>query len=130
MTDIKGLIIMAGIKRNPIRSFARKLVLKTIGDKEIINKNEIVEITGLSPLTINSILREFRNQKLINCHIGGLYSLSGEGQEWYFQLLNNKKFKKKEYKHRIEKEQQEELEKVKRTIFIDEDEKEQKIERE
>lgn len=116
---------MTGIKRNPIRSFARKLVLKTIGDKEIINKNEIVEVTKLSPLTINSILREFRNQKLINCHIGGLYSLSGEGQEWYFQLLNNKKFRKKEYEHRIEKEQQNESEeKIKRTIIIDEDEKE------
>ncbi len=70
---------------------------------EIINKLEIVKLTDLSPLTINSILREFRNYKIITCHAGGLYALSGEGREVYIQMLNDKRYKKKEYERRMKK---------------------------
>ncbi|NHJ38971.1 MAG: hypothetical protein FK731_02985 [Asgard group archaeon] len=90
-------------KRDPLRSQARRDVLKAIGDNEIINKYEIVEITKLSPLTINSILREFRNYKIVTCHSGGMYALSGEGKEVYFQLLSDKNYLKKEYERRIQK---------------------------
>ncbi|MEA2070563.1 MAG: hypothetical protein U9O98_04660 [Asgard group archaeon] len=81
---------MREYKGNPLRSQARRDILKAIGDNEIVNKNQIVEITDLSPLTIDSILREFRNYKLVFCHIGGMYTLSGEGEQYYLQLRKNK----------------------------------------
>ncbi len=94
---------MTEYKRDPLRSQARRDVLKAIGDNEIINKLEIVRLTDLSPLTINSILREFRNYKIVTCHAGGMYALSGEGREVYIQMLNDKKYQKKEYERRLEK---------------------------
>ncbi|HUT79587.1 MAG TPA: hypothetical protein VMZ29_00170 [Candidatus Bathyarchaeia archaeon] len=112
---------MTDYKKDPIRSQARRDVLKAIGDKEIINKFEIVEETALSPLTINSILREFRNYKIITCHAGGMYALSGEGREFYFQILNDKKYRKKDYDRRVA-ELSEEENRVIHTIYIDEEE--------
>ena len=94
---------MTEYKRDPLRSQARRDILKAIGDNEIINKLEIVELTDLSPLTINSILREFRNYKIVTCHAGGLYALSGEGREVYIQMLNDKRYQKKEYERRVKK---------------------------
>ncbi|MBN1328820.1 MAG: hypothetical protein JXA54_05045 [Candidatus Heimdallarchaeota archaeon] len=112
---------MTDYKKDPIRSQARRDVLKAIGDKDIINKFEIVEETDLSPLTINSILREFRNYKIITCHAGGMYALSGEGREFYTQLLNDKKYRKRDYDRRLT-EVSEEDERIIHTIYIDEDE--------
>ncbi|NHJ46949.1 MAG: hypothetical protein FK733_04095 [Asgard group archaeon] len=117
---------MTNYKRDPLRSQARRDVLKAIGDNDILNKYEIVKITNLSPLTINSILREFRNYKIITCHSGGMYALSGEGKEVYFQLLNNKSYLKKAYDRRVKQmyESEEKEERVIHTIYIDEDEDE------
>jgi len=113
---------MTEYKRDPLRSQARRDVLKAIGDNEIINKLEIVRLTDLSPLTINSILREFRNYKIVTCHAGGLYALSGEGREVYIQMLNDKKYQKKEYERRIKKSWKTENEvRNIRTIVIDDD---------
>ena len=119
---------MTNYKRDPLRSQARRDVLKAIGDNEILNKYEIVKITNLSPLTINSILREFRNYKIITCHSGGLYALSGEGKEVYYQLLNNKAYLKKAYERRVQQmyDTDEEEERVIHTIYIDEEEDEEK----
>lgn len=94
---------MTDYKRDPLRSQARRDILKAIGDNEIINKLEIVKLTDLSPLTINSILREFRNYKIVTCHAGGLYALSGEGTEVYIQMLNDKRYQKREYERRMKK---------------------------
>ncbi|MBK5113994.1 MAG: hypothetical protein KGD59_09840 [Candidatus Heimdallarchaeota archaeon] len=94
---------MTDYKRDPLRSQARRDVLKAIGDSDIINKLEIVKLTDLSPLTINSILREFRNYKIVTCHAGGLYALSGEGREVYIQMINDKRFRKNEYERRMKK---------------------------
>jgi transcription initiation factor IIE alpha subunit len=99
---------MASFKRNPIRSFARKQIIKAIGDQELVNKKEIAKITHLSPLTVSSILREFRNYKLVICHIGGLYSLSGDGEHYYLKLKDDTKFKSKLYDHRLEIEEEKE----------------------
>jgi hypothetical protein len=117
---------MSNYKRDPLRSQARRDVLKAIGDNEILNKYEIVKITNLSPLTINTILREFRNYKIVTCHSGGLYALSGEGKEVYYQLLNDKRYLKKAYERRIQQmhEKEEEEPRVVHTIYIDEDEEE------
>jgi len=114
---------MTEYKRDPLRSQARRDILKAIGDNEIINKHEIVKLTDLSPLTINSILREFRNYKIITCHAGGLYALSGEGREVYIQMLNDKRYKKKEYERRMKKtwSKENEVRKI-HTLVIDEDE--------
>ncbi|MHA1213432.1 MAG: hypothetical protein ACTSSH_13360 [Candidatus Heimdallarchaeota archaeon] len=112
---------MTDYKKDPLRSQARRDVIKVIGDKEIVNKFEIVKITNLSPLTINSILREFRNYKIITCHAGGLYALSGDGQEVYLQLLTDKTYRKKEYNQRIKSIPDNE-EPIVHTIYIDEDE--------
>jgi hypothetical protein len=94
---------MTDYKRDPLRSQARRDILKAIGDSDIINKLEIVKLTDLSPLTINSILREFRNYKIVTCHAGGLYALSGEGREVYIQMINDKRFRKNEYERRMKK---------------------------
>ncbi len=113
---------MTDYKRDPIRSQARRDVLRAIGDNDIINKFEIVELTDLSPLTINSILREFRNYKIITCHAGVMYSLSGEGREVYIQLLRDKKYRKKEYERRMKSMwQEEENTENTRLIIIDDD---------
>jgi predicted methyltransferase len=117
---------MTTYKRDPLRSQARRDVLKAIGDNEIINKYEIVELTNLSPLTINSILREFRNYKIVKCHSGGMYALSGEGKEVYFQLLSDKRYLKKEYDRRIERlyKKDNENKNIVHTIYIDEEKEE------
>jgi hypothetical protein len=114
---------MTTYKRDPLRSQARRDVLKAIGDNEIINKYEIVELTNLSPLTINSILREFRNYKIVTCHSGGMYALSGEGKEVYFQLLSDKRYLKKEYDRRIKRlyEKDNENKNIVHTIYLDEE---------
>ena len=112
---------MTEYKKDPLRSQARRDVLKAIGDTEIINKYEIVDLTELSPLTINSILREFRNHKIVTCHAGGMYALSGEGREVYVQLLNDKKYQRKAYERRAKKTTNPE-ERIIHTIYIDQDE--------
>ncbi|NHK29781.1 MAG: hypothetical protein FK730_00420 [Asgard group archaeon] len=112
---------MTTYKRDPLRSQARRDVLKAIGDNEIINKFEIVDITSLSPLTINSILREFRNYKIVTCHSGGMYALSGEGKEVYYQLLSDKRYIKKEYDRRMKKQYEKDNERVVHTIYLDEE---------
>ena len=114
---------MTEYKRDPLRSQARRDVLKAIGDNEIINKLEIVKLTELSPLTINSILREFRNYKIVTCHAGGLYALSGEGREVYIQMLSDKRYRKKEYERRMKKmwSKENEVRNI-RTIVLDDDE--------
>lgn len=99
---------MTDYKKDPLRSQARRDVLRAIGDNDIINKFEIVKLTDLSPLTINSILREFRNYKIVTCHAGGMYALSGEGREVYIQLLSDKKYRKKEYERSLKSMWQEE----------------------
>ncbi|MHA1743972.1 MAG: hypothetical protein ACTSXO_06965 [Candidatus Heimdallarchaeota archaeon] len=114
---------MREYKKDPLRSQARRDILKVIGDHDLVNKYEIVERTSLSPLTINNILREFRHYQIITCHAGGMYALSGEGREIYLQMLNDKKYQKKEYNRRMKaKKTDEPEERVIRTIFIDEEE--------
>jgi predicted methyltransferase len=115
---------MTEYKKDPLRSRARRDVLRAIGENEIINKLEIVQLTDLSPLTINSILREFRNYKIVTCHAGGLYALSGEGREIYVQLLNDNKYKKQDYNNRFSSRDNEEEERVIHTIYIDEESEE------
>jgi hypothetical protein len=113
---------MREYKGNPVRSQARKDVLCAIGDYEIVNKNQIVKITQLSPLTINNILREFRNHKMVTCHAGGMYALSGEGKRYYYEIIEDKSYRKKDYEKRLkELGYDEESEKIKRTIIIDEE---------
>jgi len=113
---------MSEYKKDPLRSQARRDVIRALGDKEISNKPELVEITNLSPLTINAIIREFRNYKIITCHAGGMYALSGEGREVYLQLLSDRKYRKKEYdrKHRDTWSESKVVER--RTVYIDEEE--------
>ena len=115
---------MSEYKKDPLRSQARRDVIRALGDKEISNKPELVEITNLSPLTINAIIREFRNYKIITCHAGGMYALSGEGREVYLQLLSDRKYRKKEYdrKHRDTWSESKVVER--RTIYIEEEEEE------
>jgi len=109
-------------KRDPLRSQARRDILKALGEHEILNKPQIVEITDLSPLTINSILREFRNYKIVTCHAGGLYALSGEGRDVYHQLLNDKRFQRKLYEKRLSENSPNEEPRVIHTIIIDDSE--------
>jgi len=114
---------MREYKKDPLRSQARRDVLKAIGDHDIINKYEIVQLTSLSPMTISNILREFRNYQIITCHAGGMYALSGEGREIYLQMLNDKKYRKKEYSRKLKASRKgEPEERVIRTIYINEDE--------
>lgn len=116
---------MTEYKKDPLRSQARRDVIKAIGDNDIINKYEIVSITELSPLTINSILREFRNYKIVTCHAGGMYALSGEGREVYSQLLTDRKYQRRIYERKA-KEYAAEEERVIHTIYIDEEDKSEK----
>ena len=120
---------MTEYKRDPLRSQARRDVLRAIGDNDIINKLEIVRLTDLSPLTINSILREFRNYKIVTCHAGGLYALSGKGREVYIQMLNDKRYQKKDYERRMKKtwSQENEVRNI-RTIVIDDEDSSEKSE--
>jgi len=106
------------------------IIIRALGDKEISNKPELVVITKLSPLTINAILREFRNYKIITCHAGGMYALSGEGREVYLQLLSDKKYRKKEYDRKIRNTWSESEVVIRRTIYIDEEEDEEEKEEE
>lgn len=111
---------MREYKKDPLRSRARRDIIRALGEKEIINKIEIVSLTDLSPLTVNSILREFRNYKIITCHAGGLYALSGEGREFYIQLMNDKKYRKMAYNERM-KEVWDKQERERKSIYINED---------
>ena len=108
-------------KKDQLRSQARRDVIRVLGDKEISNKPELVELTKLSPLTINAIIREFRNYKIITCHAGGMYALSGEGREIYLQLLSDKKYRKKEYDRKYRDTWSESEVVERRTIIIDEE---------
>ncbi|MHA1155338.1 MAG: hypothetical protein ACTSQK_04445 [Candidatus Heimdallarchaeota archaeon] len=121
---------MTEYKKDPLRSQARRDIIRALGDKEISNKPELVVITKLSPLTINAILREFRNYKIITCHAGGMYALSGEGREVYLQLLSDKKYRKKEYDRKIRNTWSESEVVIRRTIYIDEEEDEEEKEEE
>ncbi len=113
---------MTEFKKDPLRSQARRDIIRALGDKEISNKPELVDITKLSPLTINSIIREFRNYKIVTCHAGGMYALSGEGKEVYLQLLSDKKYRKKEYDRKVRDTWSESEVVIRRTIYIDEEE--------
>lgn len=113
---------MTEYKKDPLRSQARRDIIRALGDKEISNKPELVDITKLSPLTINAIIREFRNYKIVTCHAGGMYALSGEGKEVYLQLLSDKKYRKKEYDRKVRETWGESEVVIRRTIYIDEDE--------
>ena len=113
---------MKEFKKDPLRSRARRDVIRAIGDNEIVNKGELAELTKLSPLTINAIIREFRNYKLVTCHAGGLYALSGEGKEFYIQLLSDKRYRKRDYERRMKEKCSESEISIKRTIYIDENE--------
>ena len=117
---------MKEFKKDPLRSQARRDVIRAIGDNDIVNKGEIAELTSLSPLTINAIIREFRNYKLVTCHAGGLYALSGEGKEFYIQLLSDKRYRKKDYDKRMKEQWNGSEITIKRTIYIDDDEEEDK----
>ncbi|MHA1124145.1 MAG: hypothetical protein ACTSO7_00550 [Candidatus Heimdallarchaeota archaeon] len=114
---------MREYKKDPLRSRARRDIIRALGEKEIINRLEIVSLTDLSPLTVNSILREFRNYKIITCHAGGLYALSGEGRECYIQLMNDKKYRKLAYEERMKAEWAKQ-ENERKSIYI-EDKKEE-----
>lgn len=111
---------MREYKKDPLRSRARRDIIRALGEKEIINRVEIVNLTDLSPLTVNSILREFRNYKIITCHAGGLYALSGEGREYFIQLMNDKKYRKLAYDERM-KAQWNKEERIRKTIEIKDD---------
>ncbi len=113
---------MTEYKKDPLRSQARRDIIRALGDKEISNKLELVDITKLSPLTINAIIREFRNYKIVTCHAGGMYALSGEGKEVYLQLLSDKKYRKKEYDRKARETWSESEVVIRRTIYIDEEE--------
>lgn len=115
---------MREYKKDPLRSRARRDIIRALGEKEIINKVEIVSLTDLSPLTVNSILREFRNYKIITCHAGGMYALSGEGREFYIQLMNDKKYRKMAYDERM-KSEWDKQDQERRTINISDDNKEE-----
>ncbi len=118
---------MREYKKDPLRSRARREIIRCLGEKEIINKIEIVSLTDLSPLTVNSILREFRNYKIITCHAGGLYALSGEGREFFIQLMNDKKYRKMAYNERM-KSVWDKQERERKSIYItdeDDDDKEE-----
>ena len=110
---------MKEYKKDPLRSQARRDIIKVLGEKDIVNKSELAELTNLSPLTINAILREFRNYKIITCHIGGLYTLSGEGREFYIQLLSDKRFRKRDYELRIKGKWNQDEPIIKHTIIFD-----------
>ena len=118
------ILTMREYKKDPLRSQARRDIIRALGEKDIANKKELVEITNLSPLTINAILREFRNYQIITCHAGGLYALSGEGREFYLQLLSDKKYRKREYERRMSSAWSEPEVVHRRTIYIGEDEEE------
>ncbi|MFW9924280.1 MAG: hypothetical protein ACFFDW_13430 [Candidatus Thorarchaeota archaeon] len=112
---------MKEFKKDPLRSQARRDIIKALGESEIINKMQLVEITNLSPLTINAILREFRNYHIVTCHAGGMYALSGEGRECYFQLLSDKRFRKKEFERRSKEMSNDNENNIKKSIIIEED---------
>lgn len=118
---------MKEYKKDPLRSQARRDVIKAIGDNDIINKNELVEITKLSPLTVNAIIREFRNYQIVTCHAGGMYALSGEGREFYIQLLSDRKYRKKDYDRRMKETWSETEVTVKKTIYINEEDDPSKV---
>lgn len=122
---------MREFKKDPLRSQARRDIIRVLGENEIANKIELVELTSLSPLTINAILREFRNYKIITCHAGGMYALSGEGREFYIQLLTDKKYRKREYDRKMRETWSESEVIERRTIIIDDEtEEEEKDEEE
>lgn len=112
---------MKEFKKDPLRSQARRDIIRALGENEIINKLQIAEMTNLSPLTINAILREFRNYHIVTCHAGGMYALSGEGKEFYFQLLSDKRFRKKEFERRTKEFSEENEISTKKSIIIEED---------